>query len=111
MRTVRLGVLLSLLMLTVPLSSPAHADRCEVTEPVIRTTMYVVSQVPGTEDLIIEWEEPGDEDGKPTCIVLKGFVYPLLGCDSTTLNSCTSTINICEGTAKPYLPDVVCITP
>jgi hypothetical protein len=56
-------------------SQPARADRCEVSEPIVR----VVDP---------RYEEPGDEASKPHCVVLDGVVYPLLGCDHIPLAQC-----------------------
>jgi len=65
----------TLLLLTtmVLVPRPAHADNCEVTE-LARPVIALVSDK--------YYEEPGEEDGKPTCFVLKGAVYPIIGCDS-----------------------------
>ena len=59
---------------------PAHADRCEPTELVVR----IVDP---------SYEEPIDEEDKPWCVVLINYVYPRLACDSSTLQACISTFD------------------
>lgn len=65
---------------SLALSAPASADRCQPEELVTG---------PGTS--------PIPEEQDPRCAVMDGFVYPNLDCDSTTLNSCVTTLDA-EGT-------------
>lgn len=65
-------------------TTPAHADRCEPTEPVVR----VVYQT---------YEEPVNEADSPFCYVMLNYVYPRICDDSSTL----------LGTANPPTPGCV----
>lgn len=75
MRTVAILAMATLLLLAAIIlvaPQPARADNCEVTE--LAGVIALVSGKP--------YEEPGEEDGKPTCVVLRGAVYPIIGCNS-----------------------------
>lgn len=74
--------------ITVGTASPALADNCEPTEPVVRVVFS------NYEENIL------DERDNPTCYVLNGYVYPRLCTDSTTLfGTCLSTLR-----PNPFVP-------
>jgi hypothetical protein len=74
--------------LSLGLATPALADNCEPTEPVVRVLF------PNYEENVL------DERDNPTCYVLQGYVYPRLCNDSSTLlNSCLRTLN-----PNPFVP-------
>lgn len=66
---------------------PAHADRCEPTELIVRAQVGPVGPIDRY------YEEPGAEEQKPTCWAMDDVVYPMLGCDNTTLMSCLGSLN------------------
>ena len=70
-------------------SAPAHADRCEPTEPLVR----VVYQT---------YEEPVNEADNPFCYVMLNYVYPRLCTDQSTLLGTATT----PGCVKTINPDV-----
>lgn len=83
----RIGVILMLVAVVLSAlagfaAPPAFADRCEVTELVVRA-------VPGFS----KYEEPGEEYDKPQCAVMDDYVYPVL-CpnDNGTLVACINSI-------------------
>lgn len=86
--------------LLVPLSmttaSPAYADRCEPTEPVVRVLMP-------------QYEEFMAEQDSPFCYVMLNYVYPRICDDYTTLlGTCINSLNpdFQEPiTVYPYQPD------
>jgi hypothetical protein len=89
--------------MTVGTATPALADNCEPTEPVVRVVF------PNYEENIL------DERDNPTCYVLNGYVYPRLCDDSTTLfGTCLQTINpdpFEPVSVQPYSPSpgrIVC---
>lgn len=74
--------------MTVGTATPALADNCEPTEPVIRVVF------PNYEEQII-----ADQDN-PGCYVLQGYVYPRVCANSTTLlGTCVQTIS-----PNPFVP-------
>lgn len=82
--------------LTVGTASPALADNCEPTEPVVRVLF------PAYEERIL------DERDNPGCYVLRGYVYPRLCDDSTTLlQKCLQTLSpdpLAPISIPPYNP-------
>ena len=93
------ALLLMAMAVSVAAPPPAFADRCEPSELIIR-------QIPGMGG----YEEPLEESDKPHCTVMDRFVYPALGCDSsTTLVSCVRyvVVGTCDPTTNPCAPQVV----
>lgn len=81
----------------VAAASPAAADNCEPTEPVVRVLF------PNYEEQLIQ-----DPDN-PLCYVLRGYVYPRV-CDNPTtlLGTCVQTLNPDPAepvVVQPYAPD------
>jgi hypothetical protein len=77
--------------MTLGVATPAFADNCEVTEPVVRVVR------PNYEEPILTNQD------SPVCYVMTGFVYPRLCDDPTTLfQSCLATI-----APDPFSPVVV----
>ena len=68
-------------------ASPAHADRCEPTEPVIRV-------------LYPTYEEALNEADSPFCYVMLNYVYPRVCDDYRTLLP-TATTQGCVRTVNP----------
>ena len=83
--------------LTAATAGPALADNCEPTEPVVRVLF------PNYEEQLV-----ADRDN-PTCYVLRGYVYPRV-CDNPTtlIGTCVQTLNPDPGepvVVQPYQPD------
>lgn len=85
--TARVALLAALFSTLFTLSpGPAHADRCEPAELVVR-------RIPGFEN----WEDPAHEEDSPLCYVLLNYVWPSI-CNN--FQSPNGVFN-CLGTLKP----------
>jgi hypothetical protein len=101
MRARLAAVLISTATCVVPLTvagaTSASADNCEPTEPVMRVLF------PRYEETLLT-----DQDN-PLCYVLRGYVYPRV-CDNPTtlLQTCLQSVNLDPDEAvvvQPYQPD------
>ena len=84
--------------MTAGVATPAFADNCEPTEPVVR----VVRGNSYEENIFT------DQDN-PQCYLTDGYIYPRLCDDATTLfQSCLQTLNpdpFVPVVVQPYQPD------
>jgi hypothetical protein len=77
----------SALVPSLAVAGPAHADRCEPTEPFVRI-------------VINNYEEPVDENDSAFCYVMLNYVYPRVCNDFRTLLP-TATTPGCINTIDP----------
>lgn len=101
MKRSRVAAILGLLLVggsIVGLATPAHADNCEPTEPVIRALVDP------------DYEEPGNEGDKPLCQATEP-IYQELGCNDITLTACVALVLEREAGIRPQLNIDECLAP